>query len=229
MLSARKKITKKEMKEDKLVTSYYKFQNFFMANQAKILIGFGIIAVIVVAVILINNKKSNDNLAAANLLSKVVPLYEAGSMKEAIDGIKAQNITGLKKIVEEYGSCEQGENARIYLANAYSVIGDLNNSYEMYDDYSGSSSLLKATALSGKAGILDSRKEYEKASDMYMEASHISKENPANAEYELKAAISLIKANKKVEAKEILESIKKDYKNLTSYLQLDKYLTQVEM
>lgn len=229
MLTAKKKISKKEMKEDKLVTTYYKFYNYFMANQAKFLIGLGVIAVLVVGYILINNKKQNDNLAAANLLSKVVPLYESGSMKEAIEGVKAQNIIGLKQIVEQYGSTEQGETAKIYLANAYSVTGNLEEALKYYEDYSGSNDLLKATALAGKAGILQSKKEYEKASDLFMDAAHVAKENPANAEYTLKAGICLLQAGKKSEAKEIFESIKKDYKNFAPYLEIDKYLAQVEL
>lgn len=229
MLSARKKISKKEIKEDKLVSTYYKFYNFYFENQAKILIGLGVIAVIVVAFILINNKKKNDNIAAANLLSKVVPLYESGSMKEAIDGVKAQNIIGLKQIVDQYGSTEQGETAKIYLANAYNVIGDLNKALEYYDDYSGSIDLLKATALAGKAGILQSKKEYEKASDLFMDAAHVSKSNPSNAEYLLEAGICLLQSGKKDEAKKIFESVKKDYKNLSAYLEVDKYLAQAEL
>ncbi|MCX7875976.1 MAG: tetratricopeptide repeat protein [Melioribacteraceae bacterium] len=229
MLSAKKKITKKEIKEDKLVTSYYKFYNFFMENQKRFLIGLGFIAVIVVAFILINNKKKNDNIAAANLLSKVVPLYESGSMKEAIEGVKTQNIIGLKQIVDQYGSSEQGETAKIYLANAYSVLGELDKALEYYEDYSGSNEILKATALAGKAGILQSKKEFEKASDIFMDAAHVSKTNPSNAEYVLKAGICLLEAGKKEEAKQIFESIKKDYKNITPYLELDKYITQTEL
>ncbi len=229
MLSARKKITKREIKEDKLVSTYYRFYNFFMENQAKFLIGIGVIAVIVVAIILINNKKKNDNIAATNLLSKVVPLYESGSMKEAIEGVKAQNIIGLKQIVEQYGSSEQGETAKIYLANAYNVIGDLEKALEYYEDYSGSNEILKGTALAGKAGILQSKKEYEKASDLYMDASHVTKTNPSNAEYVLKAGICLLEAGKKEEAKQLFESIKKDYKNFSPYLEIDKYITQSEL
>jgi len=229
VLSAKKKITKKEIKEDKLVTSYYKFYNFFMENQKRFLIGLGFIAVIVVAFILINNKKKNDNIAAANLLSKVVPLYESGSMKEAIEGVKTQNIIGLKQIVDQYGSSEQGETAKIYLANAYSVLGELDKALEYYEDYSGSNEILKATALAGKAGILQSKKEFEKASDIFMDAAHVSKTDPSNAEYVLKAGICLLEAGKKEEAKQIFESIKKDYKNITPYLELDKYITQTEL
>ena len=99
MLEKRKKISKKQIKEDKLVTSYYQAISFFQDYQAKILIGAGIVAVIIVAVILWNNQRSSNNLKAAELLSKVIPLYDSGSYKDAVEGQKVANITGLKEIV----------------------------------------------------------------------------------------------------------------------------------
>ena len=228
MLEARKKISKKEMKEDKLVTSYYKVHDFFMANQAKILIGFGVVAVIVVAYILYTNKIVNDNKAAAALVAKVTPLMEAGSYKVAIDGVPAQNITGLKKIVDEYGGSEEGELAKIMLANAYSITGKSEEAYELYDDYSGSNYLLKASALAGKAGILETKKEFEDAADLYQKAAKIGKANPSNPEFLLKAGIAYLKAGKKEEAKALFETIKKDYVTAVPYMELEKYLVQAE-
>lgn len=228
MLEARKKITKKQMKEDKLVTTYYKFQNIFLENQARILIGLGIVAVIVVAIILYTNKKSNDNRAGAAQLAKVMPIYEAGNYKDAINGQAAGNIAGLKKIVEDFSGTESGESARIFLANAYSFTGNNDAAYEMYDDYSGSNPLFKATALANKGGIIESKKEFEKAADLYLEASKIDKTNPSNAEFMLKAGVAYLKAGNKEDAKILFETIKKDYKNLISYLEVEKFLAQAE-
>ncbi|OGU68571.1 MAG: hypothetical protein A2499_09025 [Stygiobacter sp. RIFOXYC12_FULL_38_8] len=228
MLEARKKISKREMKEDKLVTSYYKFHDFFMANQAKFLIGLGVVAVIVVAYILYTNKIFNDNKAAAALVAKVTPLMEAGSYKMAIDGVPAQNITGLKKIVDEYGSSEEGELAKIMLANAYSITGNSEEAYKLYNDYSGSNYLLKSSALAGKAGVLETKKEYEDAADLYQEAAKIGKANPSNPEFLLKAGIAYLKAGKKEEANALFETIKKDYVTAVPYMELEKYLVQAE-
>jgi tetratricopeptide (TPR) repeat protein len=229
VLEARKKISKKQMKEDKLVTSYYKAQTFILENQARILIGAGIIAVIVVAVILFANKRASNNQSAATMLAKVMPLYDEGNYKEAITGVTAANIPGLKKIVDEYGSTEQGETAKMYLANAYSMTGNNDAAYEMYNDYSGSNPLFKTSALSGKAGILETKKEYEKAADLYQDASKISKSNPSNAEMLLKAGIDYLKAGKKDDAKNMFETLKKDYANFASMLEVDRYLAQIEM
>jgi tetratricopeptide (TPR) repeat protein len=228
VLERRKKISKKQIKEDKLVTSYYKAIEFYQKYQAKILIGVGAFALIVIAVVLFSNKRANDNQAASLLLAKIMPLYDAGSFKEAIEGVPSASTMGLKAIVDKYGSCEQGENAKIFLANAYSVTGNNDAAYKYYDDYSGSNPLLKATSLAGKAGCLESKKDYEKAGFLYRDAARISKSNPANSDYLLRAGINLIKAGKKDEAKNVFESIKNDYKNTTAAYELERYLVQIE-
>lgn len=228
MLERRKKITKKQMKEDRLVTSYYNVKNFFLENQAKILIGVAAVALVVVAVTLFMNKRASDNKVAAGLLAKVIPLYDSGAFKDAIDGQPSSNTTGLKKIVDEYGSTENGETAKIYLANAYSMLGNNDEAYKMFDDYSGSNPLFKATSLAGRGGVLESRKEFDKAADLYTKAAKVSKSNPENADYLLRAGIILLKSGKKEEAKTVFDTIKKDYKTSTAFSEIDRYLVQIE-
>ncbi|MEJ5350446.1 MAG: hypothetical protein WHS65_02520 [Melioribacteraceae bacterium] len=228
MLEKKKKITKKEIKQDTLVTTYYKVYNFFLEHQVKILIALAAVALIVVSIVIYSNKRSSDNLTAANLLAKVIPLYDAGQYQQAIEGIKAQNIVGLKSIVENYGSTEQGETAKIYLANCYLFLNKIDSAYEMFKDYDGSNPLFKAASLAGQAAYYETKKEYEKAVDAYKDAAKISKENPLNADYLLKAGINLLRLNKKSEAKTIFELIKKDYKNYPEAREVERYIVQVE-
>ncbi|MBI1937354.1 MAG: hypothetical protein HYS25_04445 [Ignavibacteriales bacterium] len=228
MFTAKKRISKKEIKQDTLVTSYYKVYNYFMGHQAKILIGAGVVALAVVAVILFANKRSSDNLAASNLLAKVIPLYEAAQYKDAIDGQSKNNLVGLKNIVDNYGSTEQGETAKIFLANAYLFTGKQQEAFETYEDYSGSNPLFKATALAGMGGYYETKKEFEKAADLYKEASQITKTNPSNSEYLLKASVNLLKSGAKEEAAKLLKGIKEDYKNTSAAQEVDRYLIQTE-
>jgi tetratricopeptide (TPR) repeat protein len=228
VLSGKKRISKKEMKQDKLVTSYYSAYNYFLENQAKILIGLGVLALIVVAVILISNKKSSDNLNAANLLAKVVPLYESGLYQEAIDGQPSSNITGLKNIVDEYGSTESGQTAKIYLANSYSFLDKWEEAYKLYDSYGGSNPFFEATALAGQASYYELKNDNKKASELYKKAAKISKTNPANPEYLFKTALNLMKLGKNDEAKSLFKEIKNEYKLSVVVQEIDRYLHQLE-
>lgn len=227
MLDKRKKITKKQIKEDKLVTVYYTVKNLVLEYQAKILIGVAAVALVVIAGILFANKSMNDNKKAAVLLAKVIPLYESTAFKEAVDGQPSSNTIGLKSIVKEYGSSENGETAKIYLGNAYLMLGKSDDAYKAFDDYSGANSLFKSTALAAKAGILESKKEFDKAADLYKDAAMISKTNPANADYLLRAGIIILNSGKKEEAKTIFDMIKNDYKNSAAFSEVDRYLIQI--
>ncbi len=227
MLTKKKKLSKREIKEDKLVTTYYKVYNYFLENKNRLgMYAGGLVVVIAVIYFYLNNKASNNEQASLQL-SRVVGLYDAGSYLEAIEGRQGTNLVGLKKIVSEYGSTENGEVAKIYLANSYQMLGKVEDAFKYYEDYGGKNEIYKATALSGQAGYYAYKKDFEKAADLFLNASRVSKENALNPEYILKAAINYIEAGNKEEAKELLETIRKDYQTSTAFREVDKYLTLV--
>ena len=227
MLTKKKKLSKREIKEDKLVTTYYKVYNYFNENKNRIGIYAGGLIVVIAAIYFYMNNKAENNNQAGIQLSRVMGLYDAGAYLEAIEGRQGTNIVGLKKIVSEYGSTENGEIAKIYLANSYQILGNIEEAFKFYEDYGGSNKLFKATALSGEAGYYANKKEYGKAADFYLSASRVSKENVLNPDYMLKAAINYIDAGNKEEAKDLLETIRKDYQTSAAFREVDKYLTLV--
>lgn len=227
MLTKRKKLTKKEIKEDKLVEFYYKTQSYIEENKNKVLMYVGAFAVVVVAVIFFLNYRSSRNEEAGKLLSRVMDLYEQGSYLEAIEGKQGTNLVGLKKIVEDFGSTENGETAKIYLANSYTFLGQYEKALEYYKDYSGSNDIYKAAALAGQAGYYASKGEYEKAADLFKKAANVSKINPSRPDYLLRAGINYMKAGQKDEAKALFQIIRDDYKTSTAFAQVDRYFTEL--
>ena len=224
MLTKKKKLSKKEIKQDK----YYKAYGYFEENRSRMLTYAGIIAVIVfVGIYYVNHKKENNEKAEV-LLAQVMNLYDQGSYLEAIEGRPSDNITGLKKIVEDYGSTENGETAKIYLANSYDMLGKPDEALKYYSDYDGDISIYKAASLAGQAGIYAGRKEYVKAADLFKKASRISKTDVLNPDYMLNAGINYISAGKDEEAKELLESIKKDYPTSQANSKAVEYLAMVD-
>lgn len=228
MLTKKKKLSRKEIKQDKLVQTYYKAYGYFEENRSRILTYAGILVVIVfVAIYYINHKKENNEKAEV-LLSQVMNLYDRGSYLEAIEGRPSENITGLKKIVEDYGGTENGESAKIYLANSYDMLGKPDEALKYYSDYDGDISIYKAASLAGQAGIYAGRKEYEKAADLFKKASRISKSNVQNPDYMLNASINYISAGKEEAAKDLLESIEKDYPTSQANSKVAEYLAMVD-
>ena len=227
MLTKQKKLSRKEIKEDKLVEFYYKSQSFFEENKNKIFTYLGAFALVVVAVILFMNYRSGQNDDAAVHLSKVMDMYDMGDYLGAIEGKKDVKMLGLKDIVAEYGSTENGETAKIYLANSYANLGKSDEALKYYEDYSGDIDIYVAASLAGQAGYYASKKEYEKAADLYMKASKVSKTDVMNSDYMFQAAVNYFDAGDKDQAKSLLQTIKEDYKTSAVYSQVDKYLTQL--
>ena len=227
MAQKKKKITKKEIQEDQLVTTFYKVEEFIEQHKQNIIIGVAAVAIIALAIVWYNNKKVEDNLQATAELAKVVPLFESGSFQEAIDGQPGTNLNGLKSIVENYGSTEQGEFAKIYLADSYYYLGDYANARKYYEDYSGNSKLHKAAAYAGIAACYEQEGDYEKAAGYYNKAANVSKYNPLTPDYLLNAGINYIRINKKDMAETVLNRIKKEFKTSPIAREVDKYLAQI--
>lgn len=227
MLTKQKKLSRKEIKEDKLVEFYYKSQNFFEENKTKILTYVGVAAAVVLAVFGYLSYRSGQNEEAGLHLAKVMDIYDQGDFLGAIEGRKDAKILGLKDIVSKYGSSENGETAKIYLANSYANLGKVEEAYKNYEDYSGSIDLYESAALAGQAAYFSSKGEYEKAANLYEKASKVAKTNSLNADYTFQAALNYFEIGEKEEAKTLFQFIKDEYKTSMVVSQVDRYLTQL--
>jgi tetratricopeptide (TPR) repeat protein len=227
MLTKKKKLSRKEIKEDKLVEVYYKAQSFYEENKNKVFLYGGILLAVIFAIYLYLNYRSEQNAEAGTHLAKVMDVYDMGSFLEAIEGKQGSDLIGLKKIVQDYGSTENGETAKIYLANCYANLGKYDDALTYYKDYSGGIDMYKATALAGQAGILSYRKQFEEAADLYLKASRVSKSDILDPEYMYEAAINFIQSGNKEEARNLLQSIKDDYKTSAVNGKVDRYLSQL--
>ena len=227
MLTKKKKLSRKEIKEDKLVSTYYKAFGYVQKNSSRLLTYGGILILVALAVVYFINHKKEQNQKASLALSRVIDSYGQGSYLEAIEGKAGTDNIGLKKIVEQYDGTENGETAKIYLANSYDMLGKLDEAFKYYKSYSGDIPMLKAASLAGQAGYYAYKNDFEKAGELYREAAGVSKYNADNSDYLLKAAINFISAGKNNDAKELLNTIKKDYKTSTANREVDRYLALI--
>ena len=227
MIGKKKKITKKELQEDTLVTSFYKTQEFVEENKQKLIIGIGTLAVLILAITWFVNKKSEDNILAAAKLSQIIPSFEQGQFQKAIDGEPGTQLEGFKSIVDEYSGTDQGELAKIYLANSYYSLGNYNDALETFSDYSGDSKIHQATAYAGMAACYEMSADYAKAADYYKKAANYYILKSQSSEFLLNAGINYIKSGQNEDAKEVLEIVKKDYTTTNAAREVEKYLSQL--
>ncbi len=227
MITKKKKLSKKEIKEDKLVSFMFKIEHLYEKYKSKLTLYGGILIVAIAAVYFYVNKQDELNNRASLELSRVMNIFDSGSYLEAIEGRQGTNIIGLKRIVEEYGSTENGETAKIYLASAYSYLGNYEKAFKYYENYSGSIDIYKASALAGMAGYYTAKNEYKKAADLYKNAANIVEINAQNPDYLLNAALNYFNSGDKDEARILFEKIKEDYSTSNAHRKVDKYLALV--
>lgn len=227
MLTKKKKLSRKEIKEDKLVSTYYKVYGYIEENSSRLLTYGGILVVVALAVIYYINHNKEVNETAGLALSRVINSYDQGSYLEAIEGKAGTNMIGLKKIVEDYSGTENSETAKIYLANSYNRLGKFDEAFKYYKGYSGDIPMLKAASLAGQAGYYAYKHDYEKAAGLFNDAAHVSKYVVENPDYLLKSAINYINAGQNQKAKELLNTIKTDYRTSSASREVERYLALI--
>jgi tetratricopeptide (TPR) repeat protein len=227
MITKKKKFSKKEIKEDKLVSFMVSVENFYEDYKSKIFTYGAILVIAIAAAYFYVNQQKVENEKAGIELSRVMKIFDEGSYLEAIEGRQGTNIIGLKRIVEEFGGTENGESAKIFLANAYSYLGNYEDAFQYYEDYGGSIPVYNASAMAGMAGYYASKEEYKKAADLYKSAANVFDLNAQNPDYLLNAAVNYYSSGDIEEAKVLLEKIKEDYSTSNAGKQIDRYLALV--
>ncbi|HTP12049.1 MAG TPA: tetratricopeptide repeat protein, partial [Bacteroidota bacterium] len=218
--------SKKEIKEDKLVTFYFESRRWVDENRR--LVSYIVAVPVILALVgwFWSNNRSQNNQRATTDLAKVYQVYDQGQYKLAVDGIPQENIRGLQSIVDDYGSTPSGEMAKLYLADCYFNLKDYDKALRYYSDVNVSDKLLASAAIAGEAACHEAKGEhedaavlYEKAASKYMSALQA----PDDLFY---AAHNYARAGKKAKAVEMLDRIKKEFPNTAYARDLDRYLVE---
>ncbi len=231
MLKPKKKIAKKELKQDTLVTTYQKTSGFYSQN--KKYINYALTALVIAAiaaVIFINNRRTNNEKATSEL-GKVIAILDANptdptSVATAINGRPEQGIVGLKSIVNSYGGTEAGNLAKYYLGNAYYISGAYREALESYDDFSGSDPLLVSGSRAGEASALEALGRYAEAADAFESAVRANPEGVSAPEYLNSAARCFGLAGNPGEAVRLLNKLKEEYPASASARDADRAITR---
>jgi tetratricopeptide (TPR) repeat protein len=224
MLSPKKKISKRELKEDALVTSYVKITGFYERNKKNISIAVTIVAVLIIAAIVFLKNRADNSEKASAQLGEVFSLYDAGQYQQAIDGIPERNITGLKAIVDNYGGLRAGDYARFYLANAYYHLGKYDLALEQFDDFSPTDDVLAVSRFAGIGSCLEAMGKYKEAAENFEKAATKYPQDVNAAENLSNAARNYGKAGEKQTAIELYKKVKKNYPTSVFARDADRYI-----
>lgn len=216
---------RKTTSEDKLTELYYKGTEYYEKNKNRVYLIATSAVVIVALIFFYFNYKSKNNETAGIELSRVKTAYSSGLFQQAINGDSAGTYRGLQFIVDNYGSSENGQIAKVMLGNCYYSLRDFDKAEHYYKDFSGSNDIYKAASLAGIAQVYEAKNDYPNAAKYYLKASEQSKIVANNDEYIFNAIRDYSLANDNESLKKTVKVLKKDYPKSKYISQLNKYDT----
>lgn len=165
MLKPKKRLTKRQLKEDKLVTYYFKVTDYIHENRRTLGTAIGVAALVIVGlVVFISNTRQKESEAAVQFAQARVK-YAEQDYQAAIDL--------LRNLVDNYGGTDKARLGQFYLANAYYEQGNYEAAEKYYRAFldDGGDKLLESSALAGVAACLEQKGAYAEAADYYQQAA----------------------------------------------------------
>jgi len=162
MLKPRKRITKKQMKEDPLVTYYFKSLDFMREHSQKITTGAIILLALLVLFTFFMRSKRNADLNASEQLAKANVELSQNKSQEAIDI--------LMSMIDNYSGTKSAATGVYLLAKAYYEKGDYDKAllyFEKYRDDLGDDKILASAAYSGIGSCYEQVGKYLEAAQNY--------------------------------------------------------------
>ena len=167
MQGARRKITKKELKEDQLVTFYFNARKFIDKNGKTLGIGLGAVVVLIILTGFVINSKKQSNLKAG------FDLYSAAILVERGEHHTAKEV--LQTSIESYAGTGNAAIALLKLADAYYNTQEFDSTVYFADEflhvYRGKDDILMSSGYNLKASALEELGKLEEAAEAYLMVS----------------------------------------------------------
>jgi TolA-binding protein len=206
MLTPQKKIHRKEIKEDALVTWYFRITRWIAPYRRYFNIGGVVVLAAVALSVLMTSSKKN---AEANAQGKLGVAEQSYFLNDY-----GRLIQDMKPILNKYPGTRAAGMAAFYLANAYFAQGNYGEAetfFKLYADKYADDPMLTASSLAGLAQVAESKNETAKAAVLYEKAGRKYKNSFAAPFYLKEAVRCYAQTGNKAAAENLLERIEKKY------------------
>jgi len=181
-VKAVKRVTKKELKEDKLVTTYFKARQYLEEHQKITLrIAGGTVLVIALAAFWFMSKSHAESQASYELSMAILASQS---------GDAAALTQQFSQIAERYSGTASGDAARFYIARMKFQEHKPEEALQAYDDFlrhASKAGYLYPAALAGKGAALEDLNRFGEAAQFYLKAAEFKKDFFAEAGFRLDA------------------------------------------
>jgi len=233
MLKPRKRITRKEIKQDKLVTVYFKVNEWLGENSKIVTAGFAAVVIIFTAAFLYSSHKSANEDKASQELAVAERLFEDSQYRDAIDklNVLVDNYSGTKSgriedsqyrdaidklnvLVDNYSGTKSGRIGKFFLASAHYNLGEYGLAEVNFRNFLSKpidDPLLVSSAMNGVAASLEQQDKFTEAAKQYENAAKKYPQEIYASSALFNAARCYQKAENNQKAVILLEEILKEY------------------
>ena len=226
MLRKQKAISKREIKEDKLVTFYFQTRKWLEDNRRLASYMIGIPIALVLIGFLWTQRQKDAEIKTATQLAKVIAYYDGGKYDQAINGVAQEGTLGLLQIVDENTSTPSGKMAAFFLGNAYFSLREYDKALNAFQRASFGEKNLMASTYAGIASCYEAKGESEQAAEYFEKAASKNMVQLQAPENLLRAAANYSTAGKKGKAAELLNVLKREFPSSALARDADRFIAQ---
>lgn len=202
MLKPRKKITRKELKRDPLMEFVYRARQTWMEYRSVLSRYVGLVLVVVVLAVLVLRWRGGQDEKAASVVGIAFIEFAQGNYHTVIAQLNGS--------VEEYSGLKSFGNGLFILARSELMVGDTigaERHFRRYIDDYGKDRMITAGALAGLGIIIEGRKGYQEAAELYLRASKLAPTAGIGQRYAVFAGRDFILADQPQDALKVLKPL----------------------
>ena len=198
MLRPKRKITKREIRQDPLLETLFSIQNYYKTNKNRIYLMGGSLLGVFIIFLIISTVKTSSKTAATGMLVKSIASYNNGDYTAAIDEFD--------QLIAEYPNTPSGREALYFMGKAYISLENIAAAKLAFEEYQreGKNTFFLTSSLEALAGIAEKEERYSDAAELFQKASSIA-EYSFNAQQDrINAATNWIRSGEYGRAEKIL-------------------------
>ncbi|MCG8607262.1 tetratricopeptide repeat protein [bacterium] len=221
MLKPKKRITKRQIKEDKFVTYYFKTTDFAREHVREIASAVGLLALILVGYTVYARAQLSKEKNALTEFAKARAEYFNGNYDTAA--------ILLQGVVDSHGGTASGRLATFYLADAYFHEKKFHEAQKYFAEYSTNAddSILEASAIAGIAACLEEKGQFAEAAETYRRAANQFRDEFMAPQNLLNSARCLKLAGNEEGARAVLNELIENYPRSQVKNEAEMFLAEI--
>jgi tetratricopeptide (TPR) repeat protein len=222
-LNPEKRISKSQMKQDKMVSFALKSGEYIREHKNHFIYAAAGIVAIVVIMFFFNYLSNQKEAEAVEIFGKA---QLAGAMNQP-----SLAITDYRTLLDNYGGTDIAGRACYFIAETYTRQKSYDSAavfYQRFVDDFGDDIFLLPAAYVGGGNAFEQMRQFEKAGEYYLKAAEIANDDYRSPDYYMSAGRAYAEANNVAKAKEAYQMVVDKFRRSQLYSEARKKIAEIE-